>query len=67
MTINLRTTLCGPDGNLAPGQHTLDAARERALVDAGCAEFVKDDGRAETALAREPENAARQHVPRRRK
>lgn len=65
MTIKLRTTLCGPEGNLYPGLHTLTAAREKALVDAGCAEFVKQQGQAETTRARQPENAAQQHVARR--
>lgn len=62
MTIKLLTTLCGPAGNLHPGTHTLDAAREKALVDAGCAEFVKQHGQAETARRRPAENAALQHV-----
>jgi hypothetical protein len=64
MTIKLLTTLCGPDGNLHPGPHSLDAARERALVDAGCAQYVKQQGKAETARRRAPETAALQHVAR---
>lgn len=67
VTIKLLTTLCGPDGNLYPGQHTLDPAQEKALVDAGAASFVKQQGQAETAQRRAGENAARQHVPRSQK
>jgi hypothetical protein len=65
MTIKLLTLLCGPDGNLEPGEHTLDAEREKVLVDAGCAEFVRQNY-AEAAVSRRGENAAMPHNTRQR-
>jgi hypothetical protein len=64
MTVKLLTTLCGPEGTRHPGTHTLSPALEKALLDGGYAMPVKQEGQAESARRRTPENAARQHVPR---
>ncbi len=68
--IKLRTVMSGPEGVFHPGVHTFDAAREKALVEAGYAEPVPASLAArhvETAVARPAENAAAAHTARRQR
>jgi hypothetical protein len=68
--IKLRTVMSGPDGIFQPGVHTFDAAREKALIEAGYAEPVPASlvqRHVETATARPGENAAVAHSARRQR
>lgn len=65
MSVVLKTTMAGPTGVSHPGERLeLGAALERDLVERGFADFVKQQGKAETARRRAPETAALQHLSR---
>lgn len=74
--IKMRTTACGPEGNLYEGRvYTLEKAQAKALVDGGFAEAIEaaprptqseqEETEEETAAVEPPETAARRTSRRR--